>query len=200
MTWPFKNPPQSLVFASKSIVLREQAVDFAVHDELDDSWRFYDENHREADGTALLPVLFWDIVQTDPSLARLADLPPGWQAKRIYPSCEWRLRARPEGDMFFFVFEVAPKITHPDYDSVEGASAYCWIVAESLESGEQQARQLLEGELWNIRSFEEGFQVVESSFLGDEELLGYFIQAEFEGEALVFHAHQAPQNLDLEGA
>ncbi len=92
--------------------------------------------------------------------------------------------------MFYLAFDGVPTKEHPDFDSVGGSGIYCWIIAESLNAAEAQARNHLEESGWFIKEYEEGFEVDETSF-EDSEMLQYYQQAEIDGEVFLFHTYPA---------
>lgn len=89
--WPFAEPPDDDVVTLDRIVRGESPILLAARD--DDGWQFLDGEHVfEEDGEV---VLFGEILQFDPSLAELADLPIGWHARRPTVDSPWQ---RAEGE------------------------------------------------------------------------------------------------------
>jgi hypothetical protein len=92
-TWPFPDPIDAPVITLERILRGESAVLLATHDEDDGWWQFLDgEQVFEEDGVI---VKLGEILQFDPSLAELADLPVGWHAWRPGPADPWQ---RAEGE------------------------------------------------------------------------------------------------------
>jgi hypothetical protein len=88
--WPFADPPEAEVIALDRILRGEAPLLLVTHDEDDGSWQFLDGEHVfEEDATV---VRLGEIVQLEPSLRGLADLPPGWYAWRTSADGPW-LRA-----------------------------------------------------------------------------------------------------------
>ena len=87
-SWPFDQPPNCGVITLRQIMERGVPILLVMHDEDDHGWQFLDgsENPDEADA---VHVCLSHVVETDPSLFELADLPPGWQAWRPSPRDKW---------------------------------------------------------------------------------------------------------------
>ncbi|OJW18953.1 MAG: hypothetical protein BGO49_18095 [Planctomycetales bacterium 71-10] len=91
--WPFEEPPDAEAITLDRILDGEAPVRLAARD--DDGWQFLDGEHVfEEDGRV---VLLGEIVQLDPTLLDLADLPVGWHARRPDLGSPWtRLEGEPE--------------------------------------------------------------------------------------------------------
>lgn len=80
--WPFEQPPNEAVLTTKA-VLDGGWIFRASRDDDDGMWQFHtpegNQDLREEDGRLVSLQLVW---QLDPSVAELADLPPGWTAWR----------------------------------------------------------------------------------------------------------------------
>ena len=61
---------------------------FVSHDAEDDGWQFLDGTPPKMEDALI--VSLYSIVQRDPSVASLADLPSGWQAERISANAAWK--------------------------------------------------------------------------------------------------------------
>ena len=93
--WPFTDPPNLATFTTRDIVHDGKPVLLVVHDADDGAWQFLpDRPVREADA---LIVSLQGMVQRDPSLAELANLPRGWQARRQGPGAPWRRSRKRKG-------------------------------------------------------------------------------------------------------
>jgi len=85
--WPFSDAPNAATFTVRDIVQRRKPVLFVCHDSEDGSWQFLaGEPVKSAD--AML-VALKEVVDLDPTLRELADLPLGWQASRATPQSAW---------------------------------------------------------------------------------------------------------------
>src|SRR4051794_39612985 len=93
--WTFPDPEGTEVITLERILRGDSPVLLVCHDREDEGWQFLDGEHVfEEDGAA---VYLGDMLQLDPSLAALADLPAGWYAWREAPGHPWR-RAEGEPD------------------------------------------------------------------------------------------------------
>jgi hypothetical protein len=92
-TWRFPDPRDTEVITLERILSGESFVLLVTHDADDGTWQFLDGDHvLEEDGVM---VRLGEIIQIDPSLNDLAELPAGWYAWRLTPSDDWR-RAKGE--------------------------------------------------------------------------------------------------------
>ena len=74
--WRFDDPEVTEVITLERILRGESNVLLVTHDLEDGTWQFLDGEHVfESDGVT---VLLGEMIQYDPSLESLADLPPGW--------------------------------------------------------------------------------------------------------------------------
>jgi hypothetical protein len=90
MTWPFNDPPDRAVYTRRRIVSSEDWIDYVSHDAADGAWQFHSPGPAsEEDGVI---VSLREILDLDPSIADLADLPPGWCARREGRDAAWRRR------------------------------------------------------------------------------------------------------------
>jgi len=86
--WPFADPPETEVITLGRVARGESPLRLVTHDDDDGSWQFLDGEH-VAEEDALV-IALGEMVQLDPSLASLADLPIGWHAWRDDGSHDWR--------------------------------------------------------------------------------------------------------------
>ena len=90
--WPFADSQDAVVVTLERILRGDSSLLLVTHDAEDGGWQFLDgEQVFEEDGTT---VLLGEMVQFDPSLLELADLPAGWFAWRpraINPGSEHRV-------------------------------------------------------------------------------------------------------------
>jgi len=85
--WPFPSPRDTRTFTLRSIGEHEAPVLYAVHDDGDGCWQFTDGEEPEEDDVIL--VCLEHVIESDPSLVELADLPRGWHAWRDTPLDPW---------------------------------------------------------------------------------------------------------------
>ena len=78
--WPFSDPPNLLIITVKQILHGGKPVLYVVHDADDGGWQFLTGG--PFDTADALLVTLKSMIEHDPSLAQLADLPIGWSARR----------------------------------------------------------------------------------------------------------------------
>ena len=87
--WPFKDPPNVAVFVNRRILHESAWIAYVSHDADDGAWQFHTSDStppRQEDATI---VALRQIVQLDPAVSGLADLPLGWHAWRKSRNSEW---------------------------------------------------------------------------------------------------------------
>src|SRR5271157_3619749 len=91
--WRFADPQDTVVVTLERILRGDSSLVLVTHDAEDGGWQFLDGEHVfEEDGAI---VLLGEMVQFDPSLLELADLPAGWCAWREAADRPWQ-RAQDE--------------------------------------------------------------------------------------------------------
>lgn len=86
--WPFRDPENTAVITLARILQGETPLRLVSHDDDDGCWQFLDGEHVfEADAVV---VGLGEMVQFDPSLLALADLPEGAYAWRSAPDQPWQ--------------------------------------------------------------------------------------------------------------
>ncbi|MFO0890350.1 MAG: class IV adenylate cyclase [Isosphaeraceae bacterium] len=91
--WPFPDAEDTEVITLERILRGASSILLVCHDADDHGWQFLDGEHVfEEDGAV---VYLGDLVQLDPSLLELGDLPAGWYAWRAAPGLPWE---RGEGE------------------------------------------------------------------------------------------------------
>ena len=89
--WPFAQPKNSAVITQRTIMDAGHPVLLVTHDADDHGWCFLDGG--PFDTAQALVVALSTVVDLDPTLIELADLPPGWQATRSQPLSPWQRRS-----------------------------------------------------------------------------------------------------------
>jgi hypothetical protein len=85
-SWLFQDPPNTTSITTEH-VLRGEPIRYVYRDWDDGTWQFLPERITEVkDGRV---VALSEMVKMDASLAELADLQPGWMARRRGPSGPW---------------------------------------------------------------------------------------------------------------
>lgn len=86
-TWPFDQPENCAVLATRQVMLEGAPVLLVSHDEDDHGWQFL--SGEDCRSTDLVLVLLKNVVSKDASILEVADLPPGWQARRTAKGAPW---------------------------------------------------------------------------------------------------------------
>ncbi len=74
------------VFTTKQVVFNGSPILFVSHD-ADDDWQFFGkENTTEKDAAVLL---LKEVIEIDPSISKILDIPKGTEAKRPSKNAEW---------------------------------------------------------------------------------------------------------------
>ncbi len=87
--WPFTDTETTACFTQRQIVDQGHPILLVAHDADDGCWQFLDgsDNLKLADG---LLVTLGKMIERDPSLAEIADLPMGWIAMRDTLGAPWQ--------------------------------------------------------------------------------------------------------------
>ena len=86
--WPFDEPKNLAVFTLKSIFHHGVPILFVSHDEDEGDWQFLDGSEPPDENDIWLVALS-TIVEHDPTVCPLADLPVGWVAWRETSCSPW---------------------------------------------------------------------------------------------------------------
>ena len=84
--WPFPDPPNVATMVTRYI-LEGETITHAYRDWDDGMWQFLPDRVTQISDGRL--VCLEEIYKRDPSIAELADLPPGWMAERAKASAPW---------------------------------------------------------------------------------------------------------------
>ncbi|AFH60317.1 hypothetical protein ACVNS2_06455 [Paenibacillus caseinilyticus] len=84
---PFEDPENVVVITIDRIMKRESPTLYVTHDEDDGTWQFLDGGEVKEEEARLLSLK--EMVNIDPSLTQLSDLPLGWIAWRDNQYSEW---------------------------------------------------------------------------------------------------------------
>ena len=85
--WPFEDPPNLAVFTT-SQVLEGHPVLFVTHDDEDGAWQFVCGTTDDTDD--LRVVSLKSMLDREPAIAQVADLPYGWLAWRETSQSDWQ--------------------------------------------------------------------------------------------------------------
>ena len=87
--WLFDDPPNIAVFTSKNILDGNDWIHYVTHDDDDGAWQFHGYAGPTSEDDARM-VSLGNIVQRDPSIIELKDLPLGWHAWRETKESKWQ--------------------------------------------------------------------------------------------------------------
>ena len=85
----FESPGDPLVFSSQKVMFEGWPVLLVSHEE-DGAWQFVNGWGDTEGVEEVARVHVEHVLERDPSIAPLADLPLGWRAWRIAPDAEWQ--------------------------------------------------------------------------------------------------------------
>jgi hypothetical protein len=94
--WRFPDPPDTAALTTREIVEHAQRVLQVRHDADDGSWQFYPGGTYSPDDARLSTL--GELVDRDPSLEELGELPVGWVAVRDGEGQPWRRLAQEDWD------------------------------------------------------------------------------------------------------
>ena len=89
ITWPFKDPKDTLVFTVSQILEGLEPINRVTHDEDDGAWQFLPGHDRFSSDDGRMATLR-EIFELDQSIALLADLERGGQAWRKASYLPWQ--------------------------------------------------------------------------------------------------------------
>ncbi len=96
--WPFADPPDCEAITLDRILLGESVLRLVTHDEDDGSWQFLDGEYVFEEDAMVVSLA--EMVEFDPTILALADLPIGWYAWRSGPDGPWnRAQGEPPVDL-----------------------------------------------------------------------------------------------------
>ena len=91
--WPFPDPKNVAVFTTIQVLRLRQPILHVSHDDQDGVWQFHTGAQQVSAGDAMIVALS-EMVEHDPSICELADLPCGWYAERDGVGTPWRRAPR----------------------------------------------------------------------------------------------------------
>ena len=87
--WPFPDdPPNVAVITTRGVIDGTEWIALASLDEEEGDWQFVGPRGPRIDEAIV--VALRRVFERDPSIAELADLPPGWKAWRDGPEAPWQ--------------------------------------------------------------------------------------------------------------
>jgi hypothetical protein len=92
--WPFSDPQNVAVFTTEEILSGSSPILHVVHDIDDGAWQFHSGGLTDLSKAKVVSLR--KIVQLDPTICDLADLPLGWVATRQEKNAAW-IRTKKDG-------------------------------------------------------------------------------------------------------
>ncbi|HRZ47708.1 MAG TPA: hypothetical protein P5555_21245 [Candidatus Paceibacterota bacterium] len=91
--WSFADPKDAAVFTTAQVLRLRQPILHVSHDDKDGAWQFHTGVQQVSAADAMIVVLI-GMVEHDPSICELADLPCGGYAERDGLGSPWRRAPR----------------------------------------------------------------------------------------------------------
>lgn len=91
--WPFTDPKNVAVFTTTQVLRQGQPIRHVTHDDEDGAWQFHSGAQQISAADAMV-VGLGEMVEHDPTICELADLPCGWIAERDGVGRPWRRAKR----------------------------------------------------------------------------------------------------------
>ena len=91
--WPFADPKNVAVFTTTQVMRLRQPILHVSHDDEDGAWQFHTGAQQRSTGDMII-VSLEEMVEHDPTISELADLPCGWFAERDCFGSPWRREER----------------------------------------------------------------------------------------------------------
>jgi hypothetical protein len=91
--WKFLADPHTLVFTTKRIMSGSERIVYVCHDIEDGAWQFHGLSESELEDC--VAVCLQHVLDKEPAISELADLPVGWSASRENPDAPWIRELKP---------------------------------------------------------------------------------------------------------
>lgn len=92
--WPFADPPNTACLTTRQVLEVGYPILLVARDSEDGMWQFLCGTTDDADDARIIGLA--EALEIDPSLARIADLPPGGRAWRKTRGDTWQKASQPE--------------------------------------------------------------------------------------------------------
>ena len=92
-SWKFKDPPNVAVFTTRQVVRDGVPVLYVSHDPDDGAWQFHSVSLPEPEDAMVVSLR--SMLDRDPTLAEVGDLPMGWIAERAHSTAAWKRSKQP---------------------------------------------------------------------------------------------------------
>lgn len=90
LQWQFDDQPNTAVLANRKIFLSGEWIAYVSHDSDDGCWQFHTNQSEALIETDAVLISLQSVVNLDPSIMALADLPLGWCAWRYSIEDVWK--------------------------------------------------------------------------------------------------------------
>ncbi len=90
--WKFPDPPNTAVFTSVYVLKDRKTITYVSHEENDGAWQFFTDDVIEQYEDIARIVALSEIVDIDPTLRNLANLPMGYYATRKDRNDPWTVK------------------------------------------------------------------------------------------------------------
>jgi RNAse (barnase) inhibitor barstar len=87
--WPFDQPRNCATLTSTHVMNEGKLITHVYHDEDDHGWQFHSAEGATMENSLL--VTLESVISQDPTLLQVADLPPGWLARRSTKEEPWQI-------------------------------------------------------------------------------------------------------------
>jgi hypothetical protein len=87
LDWPFDQQPNCAVISLCSIVFRGAPILHVTHDADDHGWQFLGAERATMKEATVIALQ--EVVDLDPTVLEIADIPPGWHAWRASAASSW---------------------------------------------------------------------------------------------------------------
>jgi len=134
------------------------------------------------------------LLDSDPSLRQLENLPPMSQAWRWEIGDEFQKSRLPTGPTYFLQVEARPSANHPEHGEIEGAVVNCWVRINSEAAAEELVRRELARQNWLIDSIAGPEMHTTEDYEDDPTDSEYYEQAQTDGDVFVFHVYGDDEN------
>jgi hypothetical protein len=92
-SWPFDQPRNCATLTMRQVLDGSEPILLVSHDADDHAWQFIGSSDPSVEDGRV--VCLKEMVELDPTVLEVADLPPGWQAIRERVGGVWTRRERP---------------------------------------------------------------------------------------------------------
>jgi hypothetical protein len=94
--WPFDQPRNCAAISLRQIIAGEEPILHVTHDEDDHGWQFLGPSDAKVDDGVVVSLA--EILEMDPTIREVADLPPDWPAWRRAIGKPWVREINPHGE------------------------------------------------------------------------------------------------------